>query len=232
MRTTAVVLLTLVTIPAGRAAAQLHEPTSAEHRVLDPAIAAITRLLDQFGDDDWQKSNDLFGGDVLVSNDPDVPLDIDQNFERTYSVRQGSHRWQTVMEPLVRQLQQLTQGGDYAAQRRVGGKIRSLSGVTVDVYINRADFGVDTTVPGLTHVTVKGASLALRSPPDSGFETQGPTYAIGFGAWRGDGPFHFVHGPRTPWIENIVVIVKGADDRIQELLTRIDWAALNGVLTR
>jgi len=209
----------------------MHEPTAAEHRVLDPAIATINQLLDRFGDDDWEKTNDLFGGEVLVSDDPDVPLDIDQNFERTYSVRHDSHRWHALIEPLMQQLQQLLGGQDYEAQRRIGGKIRSLSDVTVDVYVNRADFAVDTTVPGTARVTVPGASLAYRAPPDSGFESQEPTYTIGFGNWRAQ-RFGFVHRPRTPYIENVVVALKGADDRIHELLTHIDWKVLNGELTR
>jgi len=198
--------------------------------VLDPAISAITQVLDRFGDDDWDKASDSFSDDVLVSDDPDVPLDIDQNFERTYSVRQGSHRWHTVIEPLMAQLQQLMTGGDYAAQRRVGGKIRSLSDVTVDVYVNRADLSVDTTTPGTTRIVVPGAALGYRVPPDSGFETQGSTYTIGFGSWHGQ-RYRFVHHPRTAAIENIVVQIKGADDRIRDLLARVDWRPLDGVLT-
>lgn len=229
MRHTASLLIATLVVPRALAG-QLHEPTAAEHHVLDPAISAIAHVLDRFGDDDWDKASDSFSDNALVSDDPDVPLDIDQNFERTYSVRQGSHRWHTVIAPLMGQLQQLMAGGDYAAQRRVGTRIRSLSDVTVDVYINRADFSVDTTVPGTTRVVVAGAALAYRVPPDSGFETQGPTYTIGFGDWQAQ-RFRFVHRPKTAAIENIVVQIRGADDRIRDLLARIDWHVLDRVLT-
>jgi len=229
MRHPTSLLIAALLVPAALAG-QLHEPTAAERHALDPAISAITRVLDHFGDDDWDKASDSYSDNVLVSDDPDVPLDIDQNFERTYSVRQGSHRWHTMIEPLMGQLQQLMTGGDYAAQRRVGGRMRSLSDVTVDVYINRADFSVDTTVPGTTRVVVPGAALAYRVPPDSSLETQGPTYVIGFGKWHGQ-RYTFVHRSRTAAIENIVVQMRGADDRIRELLSRIDWRPLDAVLT-
>lgn len=39
-------------------------------------------------------------------------------------------------------------------------------------------------------------------------------------------------GRRTPYIENVVVVLKGADDRIRELLTHIEWKVLNRVQTR
>ncbi|HET9709373.1 MAG TPA: hypothetical protein VFP39_13840 [Gemmatimonadales bacterium] len=231
MRTLPLLLAVALAVPSAlNAQGQLHEPTVAEHRVLDPAISAITRVLDRFGDDDWDKTSDSFGDNVLVSDDPDVPLDIDQNFERTYSVRQDSNRWHAVIEPLMQQLQQSMAGSDYAAQRRVGGKIRSLSTVTVDVYINRADFSVDTTVTGTTRVTIAGAALAYRVPPDSGAESQGPTYTIGFGKWRGQ-RFAFVHRPKSAAIENIVVRITGADDRIRDVLAHVDWRMLGSVLT-
>jgi hypothetical protein len=40
-----------------------------------------------------------------------------------------------------------------------------------------------------------------------------------------------VHPPNSPFIENIEIRIYGADDRIQELLHKIDWKQINAALT-
>ena len=41
----------------------------------------------------------------------------------------------------------------------------------------------------------------------------------------------FVHKPDTPFIENIEVRIFGSEDRIKELLRKIDWRQVNTALT-
>ena len=41
----------------------------------------------------------------------------------------------------------------------------------------------------------------------------------------------FVHKPDTPFIENIEVRIFGPEDRIKELLRKIDWRQVNTALT-
>ena len=42
----------------------------------------------------------------------------------------------------------------------------------------------------------------------------------------------FVHPPNTPYIENLEVRIYGSEDRIKELLRKIDWKQLNSALTQ
>jgi hypothetical protein len=41
----------------------------------------------------------------------------------------------------------------------------------------------------------------------------------------------FVHPPNSPFIENLEIRIYGADDRIKELLHKIDWKQVNAALT-
>src|SRR6478609_5680260 len=41
----------------------------------------------------------------------------------------------------------------------------------------------------------------------------------------------FVHKPDTPFIENVEVRIFGSEDRIKELLRKIDWRQVNNALT-
>jgi hypothetical protein len=62
---------------------------------------------------------------------------------------------------------------------------------------------------------------------------------LAFGNWStarpsqdyGDYRFHFIH-PYGPFIENIVIILMGNEQRIKELLQKIDWNEVNNGLSR
>jgi len=225
---------------APAAAQHLHPPTAAEQRALDPMIAALTRILDRFGGPDWNKDADSWTGNPLVSDDPDVPLDIDQNFERTYRVRDGSARQRTVLQPLRARLTSATQSGDMSEAVRVGHRLRALSEVTVHVAINEAALSVDSANGGNAAVTLPGAALALRLRPDADADSMTAHYALAFGNWRtarwdGDNQafaYTFVHRGHAAAIENVVLEIRGADDRIRELLRTLPWTDINTALTR
>ncbi|HVZ20730.1 MAG TPA: hypothetical protein VG871_06695, partial [Vicinamibacterales bacterium] len=44
--------------------------------------------------------------------------------------------------------------------------------------------------------------------------------------------FKFTHPPASPYLENIIVTIDGAEDRVDELLKTVDWTKLNDALTR
>ncbi len=44
--------------------------------------------------------------------------------------------------------------------------------------------------------------------------------------------FHFVHPPQTPFVENMVITISGAEDLIKALLDKTDWIKIANSLTR
>ena len=43
--------------------------------------------------------------------------------------------------------------------------------------------------------------------------------------------YYFAHPPNSPFIENVEIRIYGADDRIQQLLRKVDWKEVNLALT-
>ncbi len=219
------------------AVAELRSPTAAEKAALDKYLAAVNPVLDQFQGDDWDENVDYSLDNPMVNtNDPGVPLDIDELTQRTYTVRNGSQRYNEKIAPSMQQL--LDPGGNMSAKQKIGQQVQGLMRVQVQVHFNRANLGFEPAPANNHDLHIPGAAFAYKID-DSAFG-HGTAYILAFGNWNnskwdaehGWYHFHFAHPQNTPYIENIEVRIYGADDRIQQLLHSIDWNALNNGLTR
>jgi hypothetical protein len=218
------------------AVAELRSPTAAEKAALDKYLAALNPVLDQFQGDDWDENVEYSLDDPQVNtNDPGVPLDINERTQRTYTVRNGSQRFNEKIAP---SMQQLMSSSDMNAKVKIGQQVQSLMRVQVQVHFNRANLGFEPAPANNHDLHIPGAAFAYKID-DSAFG-HGTAYILAFGNWNnskwdaehGWYHFHFAHPQNTPYIENIEVRIYGADDRIQQLLHSIDWNALNNGLTR
>jgi hypothetical protein len=217
--------------------AALRPPTTTEQAVLDKYAKTVNQVLDQFQSDDWDESVDYSIDNAMVNtNDPGVPLDIDELAQRTYTVRNGSQRYDEKIAPSMQQL--LDPGANISAKQKIGQQVQSLMRVQVQVHFNRAKLGFEPAPANNHDLHIPGAAFAYKID-DSAFG-HGTAYILAFGNWNsskwdaehGWYRFHFAHSQNTPYIENIEVRIYGADDRIQQLLHSIDWNALNNGLTR
>jgi len=225
-------VLALVTV----AVAELRAPTAAEKAALDKYASVVNHVLDQFQSDDWTEKVDYSLDDPEVNtNDPGVPLDINELTQRSYTVRQGSKRWNEKLMPLI---QRMMATEDWTEKGKIGSQMTELQNVQVQVHFNRANLGFEPPPASNHDLHIPGAAFAYKlSGSPSG---HGTSYVLAFGNWsntkwdadHGWYHFHFVHPQNTPYIENIEVEIYGADDRIQQLLHSIDWNAMNGALTR
>jgi len=230
-----VTLLSLFSLLLGlNANAQLRNPTPAEKAALDKAVTSIENILDQFNSDDWDKEQDYYTGEIAINGHADVPMDIDNNFERQYHVKMNSDRYNTLIKPIEDKITAAMQQSDFATVQQLGKQNKALSWLTVDVYINRHTANV---YPGnhakTTKLNVTGIPYAYKTKGDGG-EIE---YSLLFGNWETaqNGEYglnyHFKRPHVTPYIENIVFIVHGADDRIQQLFKKVAWADIQNALT-
>jgi hypothetical protein len=82
--------------------------------------------------------------------------------------------------------------------------------------------------------------VVIAYPTSANALSHGSAYVLVFGNWqtaKWDAGnkwyrFHFAHPQNTPYIENIVIQIFGADDRIKKLLKTIDWNMANEGMTR
>src|SRR6476660_5583836 len=87
--------LTAILLSTAHAQSPLREPTPAEKKVLEQFTDVIHPFLDTFDSDDWDTATDYDVDDnVLVSKHNDVPLDVDELIQRSYTVKNGSPLYQ------------------------------------------------------------------------------------------------------------------------------------------
>ncbi|MGB8132292.1 MAG: hypothetical protein WCG81_21070, partial [Candidatus Angelobacter sp.] len=151
-----------------------------------------------------------------------------------YEVRKDSKRYKTLIEP---RLQKLATIKDLSKKQLEAAVIDDLQHLQVQVHLNMLvvpmitgpDPKVDPKIPGATFVHKD------RNNPFS----HGVAYVLFFsgtknGRWEEANDVYrnfFVHKPDTPFIENIEVRIFGSEDRIKELLRKIDWRQVRAGLT-
>lgn len=229
----ALVVLALIT-PAF--AGQLRPPTPAEQQVLQKYENVINKTLDQFQSDDWDENVDYsVNDDVAVAPDSGRPLDVDEMFQRTYRVRNGSDRWNRVVGP---QMENLQNEPDMSKKMAIGQSVQALTSVEVEVHFNSM-VSIDAPPPGSKgYMQVPGTVMAYHATTNP--FNHGSAYVLLFGNWQGTKweagktaySFHFAHPQNTAYIENVVIQIYGADDRIQQLLKAVDWNSVNTGLTK
>lgn len=228
------VISTAVFSPVAHGFYNAHEPTPDEQKAITKYTDVMNKLLDQFRGPDWDEKIDATIDKPLVSTFGDRPMDIDQLLQRTYEVRKDSKRYQTLV---LGRLKKMAAEKDVNKKQLEAAEIEDLLHLQVQVHFNMLvvpmitgpDPKVDPKIPGATFVHKD------RNNPFS----HGVAYVLFFsssknGRWEEVNDVYrnfFVHKPDTPFIENVEVRIYGPEDRIKELLRKIDWKQVSNAFT-
>jgi hypothetical protein len=219
-------------------------PTPQEKAVIDKAVHAVLPVMQEFINSDWEM---VSGGadnpdDYSVDRKPDRPLNVAPFNDWQFSVKQGSPLWNGKIKPLQEKMMAAASvGGDEngaAAYDRISKDYFNRRDIFVEAEVNDVELpmlpgknsAANLKIPGcaysfkLTHDHWRGSNQDL----DAG-------YLLAFGNWSTAKPsrdyddyrFHFIHPDVDPFIENIVILIKGNEQRIKELLKEIDWNEVN-----
>ncbi|HET6145761.1 MAG TPA: hypothetical protein VFE02_19815 [Candidatus Acidoferrales bacterium] len=215
-------------------AQHLRPPTAAESSMLKHYSDTVHKVLDQFGSDNWEESVDYdVTDDVTVHDALNIPLDIDEMMERSYTIRNGSKLYEQEIEPFAKKLENIH---DPAEMAKLAAQLK-LNRMTVEVHFNRVDVGIDPPPPGNQDLHIPGAALAYRV---SNYKfDKGTSVILLFGDWKSaawkaaDGAYKykFKHAPHQPAIENIEIHFDGSPERIDELLRTVKWEKINDALS-
>ena len=255
---TALIFLSLL-LPANSILAQsVREPNAAEKKVFDKAIPIIQSFLDKFGNNDWTLDQNWYNDDPLVPTDYEDkgPIGIDQNFERDYVVNQDSKRFSEIIKPLYDKSQVLTDKvvaelKEYEKNPPKDGvmkkdavsdsldalnnKLEELNALHVYAYINRDNISGRPAAD----VKVKGSAMVTKTNEGYMAYDYFKSYYIAFGDWKtakwnaDDSLYDFkFKNTKTPSIQNLVIIMTGAQDRMKELIRTLDWSVLNKAIIK
>lgn len=211
-----------------------HSPTAREQKALTRYVDTMNKVLDQFRSPDWDEKIDSTIDHPTVSTFGDRPMDIDQLLQRTYEVRKGSRRYQSLVVP---RLQKLATEKDVSKKQLEAARIEDLLHLQVQVHFNMLVVPMITGPNPKLDPKIPGA-IFVHQDRNNPF-SHGVAYVLFFskgkpGRWEEVNDVYrnfFVHPPDTPYIENIEVRIFGSEDRIKELLRKIDWKQVNTALT-
>jgi hypothetical protein len=221
--------------------AELRDPTPAERQALDRIAGAIDKVFDEFNSPNWTLDEDRSHDELLVNgSDSGRPLDVNSDFHRSYSTAHGSPREQTLLMPLEKQVEAAQASGDTNTMLALGDKMENLGSVSLEAHINTTV--LEAPADANPHAAdVRGAALAYKLDEDAcawNDDSRGPCWVLAFGDWQHatrDGDmlnYHYQHKNLTPYVENVVIRMRGAEDRVEEMLQKADWPALVNGLTR
>jgi hypothetical protein len=233
LRFTAPLLVLLACTAAVPCHAEKRPPTVAERAMLNNYRNIIHGILDSFGNDDWARVETTeydLDDDVMVSSDPDVPLDVDELIQRTYRVRPGSDYYNRVYAPAIEKIEAATEMDEKVKIARQLEK----SEVTIMVHFNRAGVSIDGHPSTREKLNVAGPAMAWRT--QDGHDQKSVSVGLLYGDWASaahsgdDLKYRFKRKGRYPAIENIWIEISGTPSRIDELLHTIDWKQPNAAL--
>src|SRR5215831_1621043 len=245
-----VTTLSLAVAAAGAAAQSRRDPTPAEAQVLARFTGAIVSTVQPFADGNWQVRGGTLSEDAgqqSIAMHAKVPLDDCVGGDRTWGVRENSPLFNTRILPLYERIKTLADtmtakygaGQDASAERqemaRLNQQVKSSNEVTMDVCGNSPGIAAAALAPGQPSLLPSVA--AHKVAPEVCGGGVGGCYVLAYGDWksarlnasRDRYDFHFAHPAGSPYLENIVIQLKGADDRIQEML-KADWARVGAAL--
>lgn len=225
------------------------QPNDAETIVINKVVNIIVPLIDGFQNNDWKKES---GGadapeDYSVQANPEIPINTAPFNEWHFTIKPGSDYYNKNIKPYY---DKLNNGSLDATDAKAmkdfqteGNKIKSESNLYVEVHVNEVAIPVRPAKNSMTDLKIPSCYFAYKQPSDKLIGTDNNTpdsYVLVFGDWStartrasfGDYGFKFIHPKETPYIENIVIIISGSNDRIKEILKTTDWQKMNEGLTK
>lgn len=247
------IISSIMIFPINGLGQSIREPNPAEKKVFDKAIPIIVSVLNKFGNNDWTLDQNWYDGNPLVPVDYNDkgPIGINQNFERDYEVNQDSKRFKDIIKPVYDKVQALSdklvakikeyeknppKDNDMKKDPlsdsldALNNKLQELNELHVYAYINRGNISGRP----VTDMKVKGSAMVTKTNDGYMANDYFKSYYIAFGNWKSakwnsnDNLYDFnFKDTKTPSIQNIVIIMTGAQDRMKELMSKIDWSVLN-----
>jgi len=214
---------------------QKRKPTPEEEKAIAKYTTVMDRVLNQFRGPDWDETIDANIDHPMINIMDDRPFDIDEVLIRTYHVRPDSRRYQTLIAP---KLQKVAQLKDPSARDLERAQAEDLKHLQVQVHFNMLVVPMITAPNPKKDPKIPGATF-VHPDRDNPFN-HGVAFVLFFsngrlGRWDETNAVYrntFIHKPNTPYIENLEIRIYGAEDRIRELLRKLDWKQVNSALTQ
>lgn len=223
-------------------------PNTQEKIALNKVVKAIIPVLKPFADGNWTLED---GGadapeDYSVAINPTEPISSAPFTDMRFTMNQETGLWNAEIKPLLDKIQdpKNTPANETseAAYNNLTDEYEKMSEVIIEVHINEAKINVKPDQGNKNDLKIPGSYFSFKPVKDPITQQElKHQYVLVFGNWEGAKldnrsgisfyDFAFKHPKGSPYIENIVIILKGNNKRIEEMLHKIDWYPVNKGLT-
>jgi len=189
-----------------------------------------------FDEKPFKEYNTLINENANSKNAPSDFNKRDQYFKGEYGLDPRSDLSKRLIDPLDNEFIRMSSENPepHDSMNAISKKEREIGVYYIYVFINKKK----TEGKLLTGVKIPGAALITMMKHAYRDSCDWNSYFIAFGRWKNarldqandTRRFGFEHAVGSSSIENIVVVLTGAKDRVKELLTNIDWQVLNKVI--
>jgi hypothetical protein len=215
------------------------DPTPAEKLVLMKPFDALNAAILPF-----LKAHDLeldpSSADFNETQSVPIKGVIGGAFEWKCTVKQNSDRFNVHLKPMMERIEQLMQSGLYEEVKSLRQEMNRWNHLDIGLELNSEalDSGAE---PGRNmELSIAGVAKGFVVADDKSAPVKSNRYILAFGNWQAAkhdaatsaDRFHFVHPPQTPFVENMVITISGAEDLIKALLDKTDWIKIANSLTR
>src|SRR6185312_6534425 len=220
--------------------------TPEETKVILKEINVVSPIISSFENDDWQSDYEPTDPQYFsVQTHPDVVMGTASYVGGHFTLRNGSDRYNKIAKPYLDSItnnppdaNNQKQIDEYAKE---GAKVQEMMNFYVEVEVNKKNLPVKPAEGGINDLKIPGVFFAYKEPPGDKqlhmVDHGKSSYVLAFGNWGNakfqdeNYQFHFTHPLGTPYIENIVILIYGAPDKVQEVLQNTDWKKINEGLT-
>ncbi|HRN72574.1 MAG TPA: hypothetical protein PLM81_05575 [Ginsengibacter sp.] len=234
-------LIVFIGVNISAAAQSLRSPTQKERQAIDKVVRTVMPIISSFANNNWTLTE---GGaddpeDYAVQIKPDVVMGAAPFSDFHFSVVQGTQLWNTELKPLYDKMThpKINSDAESADYDKLSETYEEQSEVVVEVHVNQRNLAKKPEPGSKVDLKIPGCFFSYKSKSDSYDQpTFNDVYYLAFGNWKNTKEvfythtpsynFSFVHPKGSPFVENIVIILKGNASRVKELVYHTDWRSI------
>lgn len=221
--------------------------TTEETKVILKEINIVAPIIKGFENNDWQSDYEATDPQYFsVQIDPDVVMGTSSYVGGHFTVRNGSDRYNKLIKPysdsITNNPPDVNNQKQMDEHTKEGAKIEEMINFYVEVEVNAKNLPVKPAKGSKSDLKIPGVYFAYKESNDDdktlhNVDHGKSAYVLAFGNWSTakfedqNYQFHFNHPLGTPYIENIVILIYGAPDKVQDVLHNTDWKKINEGLT-
>lgn len=228
------VLLVGVLLYFSAAAQSMRDPTPVEKTALMKVINPINQNINQFLDNNWEKTEDFDETAMDVPNSSRSQLRT--GYLVTLKIKEDSPLYQKLIQPVLRFMNEKK----YDSLEMANANLEKQSVIHIEIAVNDGVVAFGSLPDKVQKLNIPGVAKAFIVAEDNNTPRRNGAFVLAFGSWENAKfnsenhcyNFKYTHAAGTPFIENVVIEMYGNSERIKEMINKCDWNKVTAALAQ